>query len=895
MPDTATAAPAETPTVIRREEYSAPAYAIESLALAFDLEPEATRVKSRLAVAPVQALGSAADVPPLRLDGEAMKLLSIELDGEPLAEGRDYQVDGSGLTVTAPPQRPFTLEVETEIDPKGNSELSGLYLSNGVFCTQCEAEGFRRITYFPDRPDVLTRYHVTIRGPKESCPVLLSNGNLADSGDLPDGRHYAVWDDPFPKPSYLFALVAGDLACHEDSFTTRSGREVALRIHVEHGKESRTGWAMDSLKRSMRWDETRFGLEYDLDLFNIVAVSDFNMGAMENKSLNVFNDKYILADPDTATDTDYAGIESVVAHEYFHNWTGNRVTCRDWFQLSLKEGLTVFRDQEFSSDVRSRPVERIQTVRALRARQFPEDAGPLAHPVRPDSYIEINNFYTPTVYEKGAEVIRMQHSLLGEEGFQKGMRLYIERHDGQAATCDDFVAAMADANDVDLEQFKLWYAQAGTPELQVEGHYDSAAGAYEMTVRQHCPPTPGQPEKKPMQIPFAVGLLDAQGQDIPLKLEDEEDAAAPTRVLDLRQAEQRFRFPGVPEPRAVSLNRGFSAPVNLKSEQSPEELAFLMAQDSDPFARWEAGQRYALNLLLQAVEQIQNGGTPSFDAGFVEAFREILRDPQLDKAFAAEALALPGESYIGEQLRPLDVEAIHQAREALRRHLAEALAEDLQQVYAANQVSEAYSPEAEQAGQRALRNTALSYLSSLAQEDEAALSRLAAHYHDADNMTDRMAALRLLVDIGGEVCDTALQDFHDRYREDALVMDKWLALQAVSARPDTLERVRALEEHPVFSLNRPNKVRALIGTFVSGNPLRYHAADGSGYRFHADRVLTLDGINAQIAARLLTPLGRWASMGEERQRLMKAELERILAAPDLSRDVYEIASKSLDG
>src|SRR5690606_3444938 len=566
---------------------------------------------------------------------------------------------------------------------------------------------------------------------RRNYPVLLSNGNLVEQGELPDGRHYAVWDDPFPKPCYLFALVAGDLACSEDSFTTRSGRKVRLRIFVEHGKEGRTAYAMDSLKRAMRWDETRFGLEYDLDLFNIVAVSDFNMGAMENKSLNVFNDKYILADPDTATDADYAGIEAVVAHEYFHNWTGNRITCRDWFQLSLKEGLTVFRDQEFSSDMRSRPVQRIQAVRALRARQFPEDAGPLAHPIRPDSYIAIDNFYTATVYEKGAEVIRMIHTLLGEEGFQKGMRLYVERHDGEAATCDQFVAAMADATGVDLGQFKLWYSQAGTPELEISGRYDAQTGTYELDVAQRVPPTPGQPEKAPMHIPLRVGLLDAQGRDIALKDGD--------RPLSVTAPHQTFRFAGVPEPRALSLNRGFSAPVNIRARRSGAELAFLMAHDSDAFARWEAGQQYATDLLLAHVRD----GRP-FDDGFIGAFGEILRDASLDKAFVAEAMALPSEDYIAERMEVVDVEGIHAARIALRRRIAESLRPELMRIYEENRSREPYDPGAEPAGRRAVKNAALSYLSELAQDDRAILAMIAEQYRSADNMTDRMAALRLL-------------------------------------------------------------------------------------------------------------------------------------------------------
>lgn len=871
------------PQAIHRKDYRAPDYRIESVALEFDLVPDATKVKSTLRLSAVNP-GS-----PLVLDGEDLELLSLKLDGRALGSG-EYAVAERTLTIPKPPAR-FSLEIETQINPKGNTQLSGLYQSSGNYCTQCEAEGFRRITYFLDRPDVMATYRVTIRADREACPVLLSNGNLMEEGALPAGRHYAVWHDPFPKPCYLFALVAGDLACNEDTFTTQSGRPVKLRIFTEHGKAARSAYAMDALKRSMRWDETRFGLEYDLDLFNIVAVSDFNMGAMENKSLNVFNDRYILADPETATDGDFAAIEAVVAHEYFHNWTGNRITCRDWFQLSLKEGLTVFRDQEFSSDMRSRPVKRIQDVRNLRARQFPEDAGPLAHPIRPDSYIAIDNFYTATVYEKGSEVIRMVHTLLGEDGFQKGMKLYVERHDGEAATCDQFVAAMADANGADLEQFRLWYSQAGTPELQIEGQYDAQSGDYVLTVTQHCPPTPGQPDKQPMHIPLHVGLLDAQGRDIPLRLENE--ATAPPRngrVLSLTAPMQTFRFRGVPEPRALSLNRGFSAPVNIKVNQSGAERAFRMAHDSDAFARWEAGQQYATDLLLQRVAQ----PSQAFDPDFVAAIGQILRDGSLEPAFAAEAITLPSEDYIADHMAVIDVEAVHTARRALRRQVADSHRDLLLATYDANRVPGPYSPDAGPAGKRALKNAALAYLAELVPDDRGILDRIAGQYRDADNMTDRMAALRLLVDLDVPERQAALDDFHNRFRDDALVLDKWLALQAISALPDTLERVRALLKHPAFSMQKPNKVRALIGSFTA-NALRYHAADGTGYAFHADRIIELDPINPQVAARLLAPLGRWRRVDAGRQAKMRAELERILAVPKLSRETYEIASKSLAG
>ena len=878
------------PEPIRRSDYRPPDYRIDTVALDFDLAPAVTRVKATLGLrADYDRSGG---IRPLVLDGEALELVALAVDGRALGPG-DYAVDDRRLTLHLPPPS-FTLEIETALHPDANTQLSGLYVSKGVYCTQCEAEGFRRITYFLDRPDVMAVYRTTLRAERAACPVLLSNGNLVEEGDLADGRHYAVWHDPFPKPSYLFALVAGDLAWREDRFTTRTGRGVRLRIYVEHGKEARTAYAMDVLQRAMRWDETRFGLEYDLASFNIVAVSDFNMGAMENKSLNIFNDKYILADPATATDADYAGIETVVAHEYFHNWTGNRITCRDWFQLSLKEGLTVFRDQEFSSDMRSRPVERIGAVRALRARQFPEDAGPLAHPVRPDSYIEINNFYTATVYQKGAEIIRMMHTILGEDGFQKGMRLYVRRHDGEAATCEDFLAAMADANGVDFGQFARWYSQAGTPELAIAGRYDRAARAYEFTVAQSCKPSPGQPEKAPLRIPLAIGLIDAQGRSVRLRLDGEADGAAATeRLLNVTAARQNFRFVDVPEPKAVSLNRGFSAPILVTAPQSGEERAFLMAHDPDPFARWEAGQQYASELLLSAVAARQNGEPMRFDPGFVAALREILRDETLEPAFAAEAIALPTEDYLADRIEIIDVEGIHEAREALRRTIAGALADELRRVYAAGAAREPYRPDAAAAGRRALKNAALAYLASLADDDGELRAMLIGQYHGADNMTDRLAALRLLVDLAGAERQTALDDYYARFCSEALVVDKWLALQAVSSRPDTLQRVTDLLAHPAFALRHPNRVRALIGSFTTGNPLRYNAADGAGYDFHAERTIELDAINPQVAARLLAPLGRWRRFDPGRQARMKAALERILAAPNLSRDVYEIASKSL--
>lgn len=877
----------DTPKTIHLSDYQPPAFLVEKVALEFDLEPEDTRVLARLSLRRNPEHGHAGA--PLRLEGEGMELVSLALDGRQM-EATEYAVDTAGLSLAKVPDA-FDLEVVTRIAPAANTKLEGLYQSSGIFCTQCEAEGFRRITYFPDRPDVMTTYRVTVRAERAACPVLLSNGNLAAAGDLPDGRHFAVWDDPFPKPSYLFALVAGDLSWLEDQFTTQSGRQVTLRIYTDPGNQDRCAYAMGALQRSMRWDEEKYGLEYDLDLFNIVAINDFNMGAMENKSLNVFNAKYVLANPETATDDDYANIEAIVAHEYFHNWTGNRVTCRDWFQLSLKEGLTVFRDQQFSADMRSAPVQRIKDVRALRAAQFPEDASPLAHPVRPASYMEINNFYTATVYEKGAEVIGMYQTLLGEDGFRKGMDLYFQRHDGQAVTCDDFLAAMADANGADLEQFKLWYSQAGTPEIHVAGSYDETAQIYEMSFSQKLPATPDGLVKQPMRIPVAVGLLDGAGDDLPL-----DRAGATTRVVDLNSIDTLVRFEGVAAAPVASINRGFSAPIRVRQDLSAGTQAFLMAHDSDPFNRWEAGQQYATSLLGGMAAAYAAGLQAPIDDAFIAALGQTLTDPALDPAFVALACQLPSEQYLAEQVDMADPVAIHQAREALRGAIGRALRVDFQAIYDANRSNAPYSPDAAAAGRRALKNLALSYLSVL--DDDSCRALAGQQFRDADNMTDRMAALSALIDReddgrAGDERAVALAAFHDRFKDNAVVIDKWLSLQAASARPDTLARVVELMAHPVFSILQPNKVRALISAFCAGNPYRFHAADGSGYRFLADRVLQLDPINPQIAARLATQLGRWRRYDAGRQVLMQAELSRILAADDLSPDVFEIASKSL--
>ena len=873
------------PRAIYLKDYQPPAFLVDTVHLHVDLRERATRVRAQLAMRrnPVVPAGESSV---LRLNGEQLALRSVAVDGRPLAHS-EYAVDDDSLTVYAVPDG-FTLETEVEIVPEDNAALEGLYTSGSMYCTQCEAEGFRKITYFPDRPDVMARYLTTIAADKARCPVLLSNGNPVASGDLDGGRHFVTWEDPFPKPSYLFALVAGDLRCIEDHYVTALGREVALRIYVEPENVDKCEHAMWSLQKAMRWDEERFGREYDLDVYMIVAVNDFNMGAMENKGLNVFNAKFVLARPETATDRDFLGIEGVIAHEYFHNWTGNRITCRDWFQLSLKEGLTVFRDQEFSADMGSRGVKRIEDVRLLRAHQFAEDAGPMAHPVRPDSYIEINNFYTVTVYEKGAEVVRMQANLLGPEQFRRAMDLYFARHDGQAVTTDDFLRCMADASGRDLEQFRRWYSQAGTPELDVSGAYDAASRIYTLIVRQSCPPTPGQPDKQPLHIPLALGLLDGQGADLPLRLEGESAAVAGTRVLDLREPEQTFRFVDIPECPTPSLLRGFSAPVKVRYAYSDEALMFLMAHDADGFNRWDASQLLAQRVILRRVVDPEEGLPP----GVAAAFRKALTDGGADHALLAEVLALPGESYLADQMAQVDVDGIHHAREAVKAELAEALHDDLLAVHAAGAAAGPYDLEPASIGRRSLRNLALGYLMQRPNPEAAALCL--AQYRGAHNMTDVMAALALIAD--SELAERAdvLADFRARWQHDPLVMDKWFMVQATTRHHDTLARVQVLMSDPAFSIRNPNKVRSLIGAFATGNPARFHAPDGSGYVFLIDRVLELDPVNPQIAARLLRAMSRWRRYDPARQALMRGQLERVAGTSGLSKDVYEIAAKSLE-
>ncbi|WP_035676166.1 aminopeptidase N [Azospirillum brasilense] len=878
-----------TPKAIRLQDYRPPAHLIDTVDLFFDLGEEVTTVRAQFGLRRNPARDDAAALP-LTLDGQRLELVSVALNGQPLGDA-DYTVTPDHLTVHSVPEI-FTLETVVRIKPQENTALEGLYKSSGNFCTQCEAEGFRKITYFADRPDVMARYTTTITADKARYPVLLSNGNLLESGDLSDGRHRAVWEDPFPKPCYLFALVAGTLVHQEDRFRTASGRDVTLRIYVEPGNEDKVDHAMRSLIKSMRWDEEVFGLEYDLDIFNIVAVGDFNMGAMENKSLNVFNTKYILAKPETATDQDFLGIEAVVAHEYFHNWTGNRVTCRDWFQLSLKEGLTVFRDQEFSSDMNSRAVKRIADVQRLRTVQFPEDSGAMAHPVRPDSYVEINNFYTPTVYDKGSEVIRMYHTLLGPQGFRKGMDLYFQRHDGQAVTCDDFAAAMSDATGVDLTQFKRWYRQAGTPELDVSGTYDQAAKTYRLTVRQTVPPTPGQPVKEPMHIPLVMGLLGPDGADLPLRLTGEAEPAGTSRILHITEAEQAFQFVDVPARPVPSLLRGFSAPVKLRADLTDGDLTFLMANDSDAFNRWEAGQTLATRLLLSLVADRQAGRELALPQSFIDAVGAVLKDADQDPAFAAQALVLPTESYLGTQMEVIDPDAIHAVREFARRRLAEALRPGWLDTHRRNAGNQPFSVDAAAIGRRALKNLCLAYLMAL--EDEEALDLCLGQYRGAQAMTDVMAALQFLSNSNAPERDEAIVSFYERWKGEALVVDKWFGVQATSHRPDALERVTELLSHPAFEIRNPNKVYALIGGFAGGNPVRFHDASGAGYRFLADQVLRLDPMNPQVAARMVGPFSRLRRYDATRRALMKAELERIVATPGLSPDVFEVASKSLE-
>ncbi len=881
------------PQAVRLADYRPPDFLIDAVDLDIALHRTQTRVVARLSIRrnPKGQAGA-----PLTLDGDGLVLRRLELNKKAV-DAAEVEVSPDRLTLREIPEAPFELEIETELDPSANTQLTGLYRSGSAYCTQCEAEGFRRITYFLDRPDVLSVYTTRIEAEKSDAPVLLGNGNRVAAGDLDGGtRHFAVWRDPFPKPSYLFALVGGDLGHIGERYRTRSGRDVDLAIYVEHGKESRAAYAMDSLVRAMRWDEEVFGREYDLDVFNIVAVSDFNMGAMENKGLNIFNDKYVLASPETATDSDYAGIEAVIAHEYFHNWTGNRITCRDWFQLCLKEGLTVFRDQEFSADQRSRAVKRISDVRGLRLQQFPEDAGPLAHPVRPGVYHEINNFYTATIYEKGAEIVRMLKTLIGDAAFRKGMDIYFERFDGTAATVEDFLSCFAESSGRDLAQFSLWYEQAGTPLVTVDGVYDQSAKTYTLTLEQSTPPTPGQSEKKPLVVPIALGLIGENGDELEL-VTDRGGAGASAEekargLVELTTQKRAIVFKDIPSRPVVSLLRGFSAPVRLSPAPSADDLQRLLAHDGDPFNRWQAAQSLALRSIFGRIDAARRNARFEEDAAFFDALRRLVATSERDPSLAAQALALPSDIDIAREIgRDVDPDIIFAARSGLRRELGRSLQSALRDVHQHLADHTGYSPDAASAGRRALRNAALDLLSAGDPVGGGALAER--QFADAANMTDKLAALATLSFIPGEAREAAFDAFYARYAGDHLVVDKWFALQSMIPEPETTQRVARLMAHPAFSLGNPNRVRAVVGAFANGNPTRFHALDGSGYDLLARVVLELDPKNPQLAARLLSALRSWRSLEERRRALAEATLRRIVAETGLSADVTDIATRAL--
>jgi len=879
---------AETPKAIFLKDYKPSGWLIDEVHLDIALDPTETRVRSRLQMRPNPARTGRRG--PLVLDGESLTLDRVVLDGKELS-GKSFSTDDNGLRIASPPDKPFTLEIETRCNPSANKALSGLYLSKGIYCTQCEAQGFRRITYFLDRPDVLAVYTVRIEADSKAAPVLLSNGNPVERGTLDRGhRHYAIWKDPHPKPSYLFALVGGLLGAITSTFKTKSGKKVDLSIYVEPGKEERCAWAMDCLKRSMRWDEERFGREYDLDVFNIVAVSDFNMGAMENKGLNIFNDRLILASATTATDGDYFNIDRVIAHEYFHNWTGDRITCRDWFQLCLKEGLTVFRDQLYSADHRAPAVQRIYDVRMLKARQFPEDAGPLAHPVRPDRFIEINNFYTSTVYEKGAELCRMVQTLLGEKLFRKGMDLYFERHDGEAATVEDFIQCFADVSGRDFKQFMTWYSQAGTPGLVCDLKYDADKRTADLTVEQVLLPTPGQSTKKPLQIPLKLGLLGGNGNDLPL------ETKGPTRiengVLEITKRKETFRFVDIPSRPVPSLLRSFSAPVNLTIALSDDDLLFLMSHDSDAFNRWQAGQDYATRLLVASVKALRKDKAPPDPSRFIEALGEVASDEMLEPALRAQTLTLPSETDLARVIaKDIDPDAIHKARNTLRRKLAQNLGARLEAIYDDMAVKEPYAPVPEQIAHRALRNSVLGLLT--ARGTAADVARAAHHFSSASNLTDEIAGLSALSETRGSERKAAFERFYERWHDDHIVIDHWFLYQAAIPHPGTLATVKKLARHPLMSLENPNKVRTLIGAFAA-NPVAFNRPDGAGYEFVAERILQIDRFNPQLAARLLTAFRSWRTLESTRRKLAEKALKGIAKSKPLSRDVYEIVTRTLE-
>lgn len=889
------------------KDYRQPDFWVPETHLDFDLHEDRALVRSRLKFERnVAQVGSAAA--PLVLNGESLKLLSVKLNGQLLAADR-FELTSTHLTIHVVPDQ-FEIEIEAENNPAANLACEGLYRSSSMFCTQCEAESFRRITYFIDRPDVMSVYTVRIEADRAKYPILLSNGNKVSSRDLGNGRHEAVWKDPFKKPCYLFALVAGDLGVLEDSFKTKSGREVKLQIFARHGLQDRCRHAMDSLKWSMKWDEEVYGLEYDLDIFMIVVADDFNMGAMENKGLNIFNANYVLADEKTATDHDFNAVTAVVGHEYFHNWTGNRVTCRDWFQLSLKEGLTVFRDQRFSSDIGSAAVKRIDDVIHLRTHQFAEDSGPMAHPIRPNSFITIDNFYTLTIYEKGAEVIRMIETLLGREGFRKGMDLYFKRHDGQAVTTEDFVAAMADANGPEYKpimqgQFQNWYDQAGTPVVKVESEHDPKTQTFKVVLSQSCPATPGQSEKKPFMIPVAVGLIGRDGRDLPLQLARGSgahervssgslrihDSGAQTLVLHLREPKQEFVFTGVNERPVLSILRGFSAPVRTDFQVSIEDLAFQIAHDADEFCRWEAAQQLAVQVTKELVDDFKEGRPLRNPRAFVEAFTKIIGNPWKDPAFASYILTLPSEQYLAQFFKEVDIDAIHAAREHLRSAMGARFQNEFRAIYARTETDATNGLNATAIGTRMLKNLTLTYL--LTGETRESLDRAMNQLRSATNMTEELGALQALTHVNAKDRETAMNEFYQKWKNEPLVVNKWLMVQATSKREDTIERVKMLGADPLFDKNNPNKIYSLYSAFGRFNPVRFNDKSGAGYRLIADQVMEIDGRNPQVAARLMGAFGHWRTLDPRRQDLIKAEITRILAKPGLSSNVYEIASKIL--
>ena len=876
----------DSPKTIYLKDYQVPEYLIKTVDLFFNLDEDKTLVTTEIAVQ--KNTESNANTKSLKLVGKALKLIEVAIDNA-LLSADQYTLSDEVLIINNVSDV-FILKIITEIEPQNNTALEGLYKSSGMYCTQCEAEGFRRITYFLDQPDVMAVYTTTIEADKDKYPVLLSNGNKIESGDLENNRHWVKWHDPHPKPSYLFALVAGDLLHQQDTFTTRSGREVTLQIFVEESNIDKCDHALVSLKKSMTWDEEVYGREYDLDIFMIVAVNDFNMGAMENKGLNIFNSSCVLAKPETATDADFDNIEGIIGHEYFHNWSGNRVTCRDWFQLSLKEGFTVFRDQEFSADMTSRAVKRISEVNVLRTAQFPQDAGPMAHPIRPASFIDISNFYTVTVYNKGAEIVRMVHHLLGAEQFRRATDLYFERHDGQAVTTDDFIQAMEDATDVDLSQFKRWYSQAGTPELHIKSLYDEGKQTYTVNITQTCPATPGQETKEDFHIPFTMGLLDADGNELSLKLDNEKESRKDGR-FEIKEKETTFCFENIKALPTPSFLRGFSAPVKVFFDYEKQDLQFLMSHDKDDFNRWDAGQRLSNIIIQELIEDIDAMRPMGVDVGLTETFSHVLSDKSADKSLITQAMSIPNEILLSELYPVVNPDAIHEARDFVCDTVAKTLKMSLLETYQKNNIKTQYSFDAESVGRRNIKNQCLAYLIRLNDEEVRGLAM--EQYKTADNMTDSLAALSAMVNIQCDERKDILQDFYDKWRHDPLVMDKWFAIQSRCTLPDTLEEIKRLIKHEDFDIKNPNKVRSVIGSLSFGNPYIFHQADGASYDFIADQIIILNDLNPQMSARMANAFAIWKRYDSARQEKMKASLEKILAHKTIAKDVFEIANKAL--